>query len=418
MGFPDPDTYNAPFDGPSLMGTAALPTDANRTGEIRLAFTLSGVIALRMLGLFLILPVFMVLAQDVPGFTPALGGLALGVYGLTQAVLQQPFGRLSDRFGRRPVLLAGLGLFAAGGVVAATADSMAALVLGRALQGCGAIAGVAMAFASDFARPERRPLVMAIIGIGIGAAFLLSLASAVPLASRLGLPGLFWLTVAFAFAGMLLIATTPGPRAAAALTVEPGVAADRTVTAPIRFLALSAFVLHAVMTALFVVLPGRLVEVYGLPLASHWRLYLPAMAASALIALPVAAWAGRQGRSRHLLPWSFAVLGGALLLLRLPSETAWLAASLGVYFTGFNVVEALLPSLVAQWSEGAGRGRRLGFYSTFQFLGAFAGGAGGGLLLARVGSASALLGAAVLCLGWSLLTVACLRRYFPTGRPK
>ncbi|MGH8036040.1 MAG: MFS transporter, partial [Lysobacterales bacterium] len=162
--------------------------------EIRLALTLSGVIALRMLGLFMVLPVFMVLAGDVPGFTPQLGGLAIGIYGLTQALLQQPFGWLSDRWGRRPVLLLGLVLFAFGGFVAANAGSMSTLIMGRALQGCGAIAGVAMAFAADFTRPEKRPLVMAIIGMGIGGAFLLSMVASVPLANLLGLRGLLGLT--------------------------------------------------------------------------------------------------------------------------------------------------------------------------------------------------------------------------------
>ena len=135
--------------------------------EMRYAATLSGVIALRMMGLFLILPVFMVLAVDVPGYTPWLAGVAVGIYGLTQAVLQQPFGWLSDRWGRRPVLLLGLALFAAGGVIAALVDSMPALIAGRALQGCGAIAGVAMALAADVTRPERRSVIMAVIGIWI-----------------------------------------------------------------------------------------------------------------------------------------------------------------------------------------------------------------------------------------------------------
>ena len=165
-----------------------------RTRELRFAATLSAVIALRMLGLFLILPVFMLLAADIPGFTPQAAGLAVGIYGLTQAVLQQPFGWLSDRWGRRPVLLLGLALFAAGGVVAAMAETMTWLIAGRALQGCGAIAGVAMALAADVTRPQRRPLVMALIGIGIGGSFLASMALSVPLALLLGLGGLFWLS--------------------------------------------------------------------------------------------------------------------------------------------------------------------------------------------------------------------------------
>ena len=173
--------------------------------ELKLGLKLAGILALRMLGLFLVLPVFMVLASEVPGYTPALAGLAIGIYGLTQAVLQQPVGWLSDHWGRRRVMLLGLGVFAAGGVVAAMAPSMLWLIIGRGLQGCGAIAGVALAFAADHTRPEKRSLIMAMIGMGIGASFLLSIILSVPLASLLGLQGLFWFTAALGLLGMVLL---------------------------------------------------------------------------------------------------------------------------------------------------------------------------------------------------------------------
>ena len=186
-----------------------MPSHPTHYHEIRYAATLSGVIALRMMGLFLILPVFMILAVEVPGYTPLAAGVAMGIYGLTQAALQQPFGWLSDRWGRRPVLLLGLSLFALGGIVAAMGDSMAALIAGRALQGCGAVAGVAMALAADVSRPEKRSIMMAVIGMGIGASFLVSMMASVPLATLLGLGGLFWLTVLFAVAGIVLVLSVP-----------------------------------------------------------------------------------------------------------------------------------------------------------------------------------------------------------------
>jgi len=377
-----------------------------------LAVTLSGVIALRMLGLFLVLPVFMVLASNVPGFTPQLGGLAVGVYGLTQALLQQPFGWLSDRWGRRPVLLLGLALFAVGGIVAANAESMTSLVWGRALQGCGAIAGVAMAFAADFTRPEKRPLVMAIIGMGIGGAFLLSMIASVPLANLLGLSGLLGLTAAFGLIGMLLVLTTPGARAPAG--VDETIVIDSMQ--PVWLLALSVFLLHAMMTLLFVVLPGFLVDHYGFALAQHWKIYVPTMVASVLLMLPLLRWMGLHKTESAILPWAFAVLGTSLLLLSQGFSLVWLAVLIVTYFLGFNLLEAAMPALLARLTNRGGRGRKMGLYSSFQFLGAFAGGAGGGILLANFGGRMALSLAGTACLVWGVLANRFIKRLFLTSQ--
>jgi len=386
-----------------------LPTDHNQSREVRLALTLSGVIALRMLGLFMILPVFMILARDLPGFTPLTGGLAVGIYGLTQAALQQPFGWLSDRWGRRPVLLMGLFLFAAGGVLAALAESMPLLIAGRALQGCGAIAGVAMAFAADFTRPERRSISMAIIGIGIGGAFLLSMMLSVPLAMVLGLKGLFWLTVIFALAGVLLVFTLPRNLAPVS---EPEPSAKINMK-PVWLLALSVFLLHAVMTLLFVVLPPLLVGTYEFILPEHWKIYVPTMLVSVLIVFPLLRKVGKSLAEHRMMPWAFFALAASMAAMGMMDTGLGLlgmGALMTVYFLGFNVLEAAMPALLARVSGSRGRGRRMGVYSTFQFLGAFAGGVFGGWLLGAFGSEVALLAAAGACAVWGIALKVVLSR--------
>jgi predicted MFS family arabinose efflux permease len=378
--------------------------------ELRYAATLSGVITLRMLGLFLILPVFMILATDVAGFTPLSAGLAVGVYGLTQAVLQQPFGWLSDRWGRKPVLLLGLGLFAAGGVVAAMAETMNMLIAGRALQGCGAIAGVAMALAADLTRPERRSVIMAIIGIGIGGAFLLSMALSVPLSTVLGLQGLFWLTVVFALVGMVLVLTLPrGARPQEDIDLEP--VSDMR---PVWVLSFSVFLLHSIMTLLFVSLPPMLVQTFGFELAVHWKIYVPAMLGSVILMLPILRRVGANLSESSLLPWAFIILAVAVAVLPAGSNLALLGAILAIYFLGFNLLEASMPSLLSRITGSRGRGRRLGVYSTFQFLGAFVGGVLGGWLLGRFGSQAALVTAGVASLLWGIVLILIPRSVFPT----
>jgi len=373
-----------------------LITDEHRPAELKLAFTLATVIAFRMLGLFLILPVFMILARKIPGFTPQLGGIAVGIYGLTQAVLQQPFGWLSDRWGRRPVLLIGLLLFTLGGMVAALAESMPQLIAGRALQGCGAIAGVAMAFAADFTRPERRPISMAIIGMGIGGAFLLSMMLSVPLALLLGLSGLFWLTSILGVCGMLLIFITPRRPPLPDDTTEGG----NINMKPVWLLAVSVFLLHGVMTLLFVVLPPMLVGEYQFLLSEHWKIYVPTMVISILFVLPVLRKTGRNLAEHRMLPVAFVALALSIGLMALKLPLLGLGLLLVVYFIGFNLLEAGMPSLLSRVSGSRGRGRRMGLYSTFQFLGAFAGGLIGGSLLGWLGSQAALVAAAVACVLW------------------
>ena len=389
-------------------------TDTVNRSELRLAITLAAIIALRMLGLFMILPVFMILARDTPGFTPLLGGLAVGVYGLTQATFQQPFGWLSDSWGRRRVLLLGMALFALGGVVAALAETMSGLIAGRCLQGSGAIAGVAMAFAADQVRPARRPVTMAVIGMGIGGAFLLSMALAVPLANWIGLTGMFWLTTLLAILGMGLILTTPGNETPLPELTNPG----SNKPSVVWLLSGSVFLLHAVMTQLFVVLPGLLVDGFGFGLPGHWKIYLPTMLISVLFILPLLARSGARTAEQKLLLPAFGLLALALASISWSGSLPMLAGLLMVYFMAFNLLEATMPALLARYVGQAGRGRRMGVYSSFQFLGAFAGGISGGWVLGRWGASAALLLAAVLCGLWAVVIGLLSTRVFLAGKPE
>ncbi len=382
--------------------------------ELRLATTLAGVIALRMLGLFMILPVFMVLARQTPGFTPMLGGLAVGVYGLTQTIFQQPFGWLSDVWGRRRVLLLGMGLFAIGGVVAALAETMTGVIVGRCLQGSGAIAGVAMAFAADRVRPAKRSVSMAIIGMGIGGAFLLSMVLAVPLANWMGLQGMFWLTAILAVLGMALILTTPG---APAPPLEAGPAAghDQPV---LWLLSGSVFLLHAVMTQLFVVLPGLLVDDFGFALSQHWKIYLPTMLVSVLLMMPLLVRSGAMAAERKILLPAFALLSLSLASMGWSGSLPLLTSLMILYFMAFNLLEATMPALLSRHVGQTGRGRRMGTYSSFQFLGAFVGGVSGGWVLGNWGATAALLLAAGVSLLWTVAIGLLSRRLFLTGMPE
>ena len=372
--------------------------------ELRTGLTLAGVVAFRMLGLFMILPVFMLLAADMPGFTPAKAGLAVGIYGLTQAILQQPFGRLSDRFGRRPVMLAGLALFAAGGVVAAFADSMGMLIAGRALQGCGAIAGVAMAFAADHTRPQNRSVIMAIIGMGIGASFLLSMMIAVPLSTLLGLNGLFWLTAVMGIMGMLLVFSLP-----TAKVKKEEVLQESAQSATIWPFALSVCLLHAVMTLLFVVLPGMLVSQFGFELEFHWRIYVPSMIGSVVLVFPLLRRIAVRKQEHSAMPLAFLALGVALGLMSLGGSLAAVMLFALVFFLAFNLLEAAMPSMVSQLTGTNGRGQKMGLYTTFQFLGAFLGGLGGGWLLGFSGDVVTLSVAGLLCALWAIAMLLWLK---------
>ncbi|MBT6274453.1 MAG: MFS transporter [Chromatiales bacterium] len=376
--------------------------------ERRSVVTLGLIYALRMLGLFMVLPVMALAAQSYAGYTPALAGLAIGIYGLTQACLQIPFGAASDRFGRKPVIAVGLALFCIGSVVAALAPSMGWLVFGRALQGAGAIAAAVMALAADLTRDEQRTKAMAGIGASIGLAFAVAMVLGPVVTAAYGLNGLFWCTAGLALAGACvlfwLVPDPPGshsmPRA---LTID-GLAAI-TKDGQLRRLYIGISVLHMVLTATFVALPLALRDIVGLELGSHWQVYLGIMLASLILMVPAIVYGERRGAVKAVFVGAVVLLAVALAGLGF-AASAWPVLLMGVlFFSAFNVLEALLPSLVSRTASPDHKGAAMGVYSTAQFFGAFVGGSVGGLMHAQLGTQGVFAAAAIAVSVWLIVAV-------------
>jgi MFS family permease len=381
--------------------------------ERRSALTLACVISLRLFGLFLIMPVFSLYAQKMPDATPWLIGMALGVYGLGQVLLQIPLGLLSDRIGRKPAITLGLLVFAAGGLVAALSHTLLGIVIGRALQGMGAVAGAGTALAADLTREENRGKVMGIIGVSIGVAFLLALILGPPLEAIQGLSGLFGATSILALAALVLlwlIVPTPERRKA------PAAAAFGSVLSMLRdgrMLVLngSVFFLHMLLTASFVGLPLLLAERLRLPVNRHWELYLPVMVIAAFVMGACLHRMREVAQSLRIVGICVVAIGLGLLGFALSGHhLAALGVAAAVFFSAFNLLEAALPSLVSRLAPSHLRGAAMGAYSTSQFLGAFVGGAVGGIALGRVGTDGVFLCAAAMTLLWLPLVVAGARR--------
>lgn len=378
--------------------------------ERRAAISLAAVFGLRMLGLFLILPVFSLYAEQLQGNTALLTGVAIGAYGLTQAVLQIPFGLLSDKFGRKPVITAGLLIFAVGSVVAALSDSITGVIMGRALQGAGAIAAAVVALASDLTREEQRTKAMAMIGMTIGAAFFLSLVLGPVLDRSIGVPGMFWLTAVLALVGIFVVnALVPTPASShVPLGNDDGLARQfRRILTDVQLLRLDwgIFSLHLVLTALFVAVPFSLVQGLNIQRESHWLVYLPIILLSVIAMLPLVMLTTRKRLIPHIQRLAITLLlAGELLLYRGSEGPAWLfLVGLVVWFTGFNVLESLLPSLVSRLAPTRNKGAAIGVYNSAEFFGAFLGGVLGGLALGHYGEAGVYLLCAVVLGVWLLL---------------
>ena len=367
--------------------------------ELRAGATLAGVFGLRMLGLFLILPVFALHAPRLAGGDDlTLVGVALGAYGLSQAILQIPFGMASDRWGRKPVIYVGLVIFAAGSFLAAAASDIWTAIAGRTLQGAGAISSVVVALAADLTREQHRTKVMAMIGAMIGFAFALSLVVAPALYERIGMAGLFVLTGVLCLAAMAVVKTLVPDAAAPA----PRAAASGKGIFDIELLRLNfgIFVLHMVQMAMFVVLPPLLVTA-GLTGAEHWKLYLPVVLASFALMVPPVLLADRRNRPKPVMVGAVALLLAVQTGLAFMGTTlAALAVLLLAFFAAFNVLEALLPSLVSRIAPAHARGAAIGVYNTTQTLGLFFGGLMGGWVADRYGVAAVFTTCALLAALW------------------
>ncbi|MCO7570566.1 MULTISPECIES: MFS transporter [Pseudomonas] len=378
--------------------------------ETRAASGLALVFAFRMLGMFMVLPVLATYGMDLAGATPALIGLAIGAYGLTQAVFQIPFGIISDRIGRRPVIYLGLIVFALGSLLAANADSIWGVIAGRILQGAGAISAAVMALLSDLTREQHRTKAMAMIGMTIGVSFAVAMVVGPLLTRSFGLSGLFLATGGMALVGILIIAFMV-PRATGPLQHrESGVARQAllpTLKHPdLLRLDLGIFVLHAMLMSSFVALPLALVEKAGLPKDQHWWVYLTALLISFFAMIPFIIYGEKKRKMKR-------VLLGAVSTLLLTELFFWefgdslraLVIGTVVFFTAFNLLEASLPSLISKVSPAGGKGTAMGVYSTSQFLGSALGGILGGWLFQHGGLSVVFLGGAGLAALWLAFAV-------------
>ena len=376
--------------------------------ERRSVAALAGVFSLRMLGLFLVLPVIALYAAQLDGATPFLIGLAVGVYGLTQALFQIAFGALSDRFGRKPLIILGLLIFAFGSGVAAMSDTLTGIIIGRALQGSGAIAAVVLALVADLTREQQRIKAMALIGMSIGASFLLALMAGPALDRWIGVSGIFWLTAVLALGCVAVIVWwVPTPQHAAR---DPGSRATlvyfREVIANAHLLRLDLgiFILHMVLTALFVVIPFALVDTLELKRDAHWQVYIPVLIGSVLLMAPLLMMGMRRQRTFWVFRLAIAILlVGQLALLSGMDQAKLLLTGLLCFFVGFNLLEAMLPSLMTRLAPGYAKGTAIGVYNTFEFAGVFVGGAFGGILLGMFGGPGVFAFCALASLAWLIL---------------
>lgn len=376
--------------------------------EQKAAMSLALVFALRMLGLFMIMPIFAIYGRDLVGYSPLWVGIVIGAYGLTQAVLQIPMGQLSDRIGRKPVIIAGLVLFFIGSLVAASADSVYGVAIGRFLQGTGAVASAILALAADVTRDQQRPKVMGVIGVCIGLSFAVSLVAGPVLAQWVGLSGIFYVTAVLALMGILVVhfvvpnATSKAPSGDASTSGTK----LRAMLKNAQLLRLDAgiFLLHLTLTAVFVALPFEL-EAAGLVGEHHWWVYFPALLLSFILMVPMLIIAAKKKMNKQFFLFAIVLMTLALCVMAFAGGSVWLFAfAIILYFTAFNFLEASLPAMISMSAPAGAKGSAMGIYSTSQFAGAFCGGIIAGSLYTSLGSQGLFLAVAAVMLVWLFIS--------------
>ncbi len=377
--------------------------------EQKTAISLALVFGLRMLGLFMIMPVFAIYGRDLEGYSPLWVGIVIGAYGLTQAVLQIPMGQLSDRIGRKPVIIGGLLLFCLGSIVAGFSDSVYGVAVGRMLQGTGAIASAILALAADITREEHRAKVMAVIGVCIGLSFAFSLVAGPLLADAFGLNGVFYITAVFALLGICVVyfvvptSTTKAPSGDAMADSQK--LGSMLKNPQLLRLDCGIFLLHLTLTAIFVSLPFEL-EKSGLSAEHHWWLYFPALLLSFVLMVPMLIIAAKKKMNKQFFLFAIVLMAVALCVMAIAgSSLILLGIAILLYFTAFNFLEASLPAMISMSAPAGAKGSAMGIYSTSQFAGAFCGGLIAGSLYGGLGSQGLFFVIAGVMILWFIISL-------------
>ncbi|BCG65485.1 MAG: hypothetical protein methR_P3324 [Methyloprofundus sp.] len=375
--------------------------------ERRATLSLSSIYALRMLGLFMILPVLSLFAESLEGATPLLIGLAISIYGLTQAILQIPFGLLSDHFGRKKIIIIGLILFITGSVVAALSTTIYGVLIGRAIQGSGAIAAAIMALVADLTEEVHRTKAMAMIGASIGASFGVAMTLGPIIAGFAGIQGIFWLTAILSFFAIFVVLyIVPNPEHTKVhrdAELVPEQFSTVLKNKDLLRLDYGIFILHLMLTASFIIVPLLLRDA-GLVAADHWMVYLPVLVTSMAVIIPFVILAEKKRKMKGVFIGAVATLVVANIIMYFFNFNLYaLIAGLWVFFCGFNLLEATLPSLISKTAPGNLKGTAMGAYSSAQFMGAFIGGTIGGWIYGEWGASYVFLFCACAAASWLLV---------------